>query len=425
VPATIITSLVVCLLVVTSCAPGSIETRPPGNDSIAPAVDAGASPSPVASDSGSPLAPDTSPAQPPGDKPLTIDQFCQQVGVVGCCDQTSGAVWCENGVPYYLECPGQCGWNAGGYYDCNQSGADPTGKFPETCPKLADPGSCESNCQPGACGMVDNCGKTCGCTSAETCESGSCVPKTTQPPASCTSGKKQCSGNDLQECVSGSWIKTETCANGCLSGICLGGSCDCQISASSVKVTFPYVSTSPATVVSATGSCYVGTSAKPCGYKGVELFKVVSYKGGSVSIKDLYTGGYVWGISFPFTQQAPTSSEASTLASKTGVSSSALKAASAATVTTGISEKPTLSGYTLPDGVSLKAFFPTASGQDASIYFSSSDKSALEPVLDELEKSSGISVKLKLLPQLGMSQKTYTYEFKLKKTGATITSITP
>ncbi|MBI4895729.1 MAG: PGF-pre-PGF domain-containing protein [Candidatus Aenigmarchaeota archaeon] len=36
-----------------------------------------------------------------------------------------------------------------------------------------------------------------------------------QSVSQCTSGQKQCSGNLVQECSSGSWLTTQTCSNGC------------------------------------------------------------------------------------------------------------------------------------------------------------------------------------------------------------------
>lgn len=352
--------------------------------------------------------------------PKTVEEWCAQVGEVGCCDPLEGALYCDGEI-FTGDCGGDCGWLADGYYECGGSGADPSGQHPYDCPPI--PGGCEPSCPAGGCGMDDGCGTPCGCSGAEVCSGGTCVAG---PTGDCDSGDKQCSQSTAEVCVSGHWQTDTVCAHGCLNGICLneGTTCDCEIDASLLKVTFPYASTNPPTVVSIAGSCYMGLDSNPCGHRSASALKVLKDETASVVIKDVYGGGFVWGIIFSVSQADPTSSQYGTLSTATGIPKDFLTASSAATVTTGISQKPVLVGYTLPEGVTLNVFIPTSTSEKGTFTFQSSDKTKLDPVLTQLNAAAGIVVDQGFIEQMGLG-KTFTYRFKLTKNGLAIVSITP
>lgn len=96
---------------------------------------------------------------------------CMGLTFEGCCDDTT-SIWCEGGELKQAQCGGGgCGWNAGqAYYDCDQSGADPSGGFPRACGEVL----CEPDCGGAECG--DNgCGGVCGvCPLGDVCNSGLC-----------------------------------------------------------------------------------------------------------------------------------------------------------------------------------------------------------------------------------------------------------
>jgi len=127
-------------------------------------------------------------------KCVVVDDPCFGVSFEGCCD---GATlhWCEGGQVNTLEC-GQygCGWNAGKqYYDCNQTGTDPSGANPKECPG----GVCIPNCAGKLCGD-DGCGGSCGtCPQGTACVSGKCVAGTSCGDVT-YAGK--CEGNVLVWC---------------------------------------------------------------------------------------------------------------------------------------------------------------------------------------------------------------------------------
>ncbi len=102
----------------------------------------------------------------------TVDDPCLGISWEGCCE-SSTLHWCENDTVQSLECADAgCGWNgASSYYDCNQSGADPSGANPLECPGT----ECIPNCADKTCG--DNgCGGSCGtCGAGQTCQAGICV----------------------------------------------------------------------------------------------------------------------------------------------------------------------------------------------------------------------------------------------------------
>ena len=100
---------------------------------------------------------------------------CGGVTFEGCCD-SGGTVlnYCENDVLQTLNCGANgCGWNAANnFYDCGQSGADPSGQNPYAC------GACTPSCAGKVCGD-DGCGGTCGtCAAGSTCQAGACVAGT-------------------------------------------------------------------------------------------------------------------------------------------------------------------------------------------------------------------------------------------------------
>jgi hypothetical protein len=146
---------------------------------------------------------------------------------------------------------------------------------------------------------------------------------------------------------------------------------------------------------------------------------ILADKTNTVAIKDVYGGGYVWGIQLDIDQRDPTSSEYSSLASSTGISTSVLKKSSATKLTTKMSSKPSFDGYSLPAGVDVQLWLPTG-GSDAYVRFTSSTKTDLDPVLSQI-KGSGITMNATLIPFSGYG--TYNYTFKLSSSGVKVTKI--
>ena len=114
-----------------------------------------------------------------GGTPVT--GICENLGYEGCCE--GGQLkFCENGQLKGYDCGGSCGWDGSkGWYDCNQSGADPSGQFSMEC-STYEPGACTPDCAGKACGD-DGCGGSCGacpagqtCNAAGACEAGACTP---------------------------------------------------------------------------------------------------------------------------------------------------------------------------------------------------------------------------------------------------------
>lgn len=112
------------------------------------------------------------PDGPPGPTP----DLCNGITYEGCCSG-SELTYCENGELTTGDCgDGGCGWdNSGGWYDCQQTGEDPSGTYPLECPA-----PCVAECSGKSCGD-DGCGGSCGgcasgesCTAAGACEA--CVP---------------------------------------------------------------------------------------------------------------------------------------------------------------------------------------------------------------------------------------------------------
>ncbi len=135
-------------------------------------------------------------AEPPSD-----GDPCGPITYTGCC---SGAqlVYCSGGVLDVVNCGNDgCGWSSGNdYYDCNQSGADPSGAFPLACPA-----PCEPQCSGKQCGD-DGCGGSCGqCAAGEECDAGQCVGGCAPDCAGKSCGSDGCGG------VCGVCAGTETC----------------------------------------------------------------------------------------------------------------------------------------------------------------------------------------------------------------------
>ena len=101
---------------------------------------------------------------------------CNGVSSLGCCNGTV-VTWCDAGCLKTIDCSTNtapadtCGWDAtNGFYDCGQTGADPSGTHPLSCP-----GPCTPGCTGKACGD-DGCGGSCGtCVTGRSCVAGSCV----------------------------------------------------------------------------------------------------------------------------------------------------------------------------------------------------------------------------------------------------------
>ncbi len=167
---------------------------------------------------------------------------CGDVLYAGCCE---GLVltWCECGCLRTIDCSlntapyNTCGWNASaGYYDCGQTGADPSGEHPIEC----SGGPCVPSCGGKQCGD-DGCGGSCGtcpagyvCNASGLCEMATCTPD-------CAG--KQCGddgcGGSCGTCPAGQTCQAGTCAgSGCGANpdlTCLGncgwtgtGGCECD-----------------------------------------------------------------------------------------------------------------------------------------------------------------------------------------------------
>ena len=98
---------------------------------------------------------------------------CADMPFAGCCNGEI-VTWCEEGVFKEIDCvvnSTTCGWQAeAGFYNCEQTGVDPSGVNPIECP-----GACAPDCSGKVCGD-DGCGGTCGaCDVGTACDSaGAC-----------------------------------------------------------------------------------------------------------------------------------------------------------------------------------------------------------------------------------------------------------
>ncbi|MCC6623498.1 MAG: agmatine deiminase family protein [Deltaproteobacteria bacterium] len=123
----------------------------------------------------------------------SVDE-CQGIAYQGCCEE-GNVIYCEGGQLMRVQCGGLgCGWNAwGGYYDCEQTGGDPTGTYPVTC------GECEPQCDGKSCGD-DGCGGVCGtCDAGVPCLDGACRSDC----ADCDPGEIGCDGTVAWMCMAG------------------------------------------------------------------------------------------------------------------------------------------------------------------------------------------------------------------------------
>ena len=195
------------------------------------------------------------------------------------------------------------------------------------------------------------------------------------------------------------------------------GDCDCEIPAAGVKVSSPWVSSSPPTVVTISGSCYVGFSGEPCGYKSASVLEILEDGTSSAKVEDVF--GTLYRVDLAIERDDPSSSELSSIANKTGLPKSALSGDAVRLVTS--SDDPVFVGYDLPDGVSFQAFLPSSS-DDGYLRFESTSESAVEEVLDDLDSSGGVVVDVGLRPFVGNAN--YTYRFALDDKGFDIESIT-
>ena len=134
---------------------------------------------------------------------------CGDIEYVGCCDGST-LKYCENNELKSLACQ-TCGWNGGAsFYDCQQTGADPSGQNPYSCDDL---GACVPNCAGKECG-ADGCGGFCGdCGVHAECVTGQCVELCIPACAGKDCGQDGCGGscgtcgeheecNAVGECIS-------------------------------------------------------------------------------------------------------------------------------------------------------------------------------------------------------------------------------
>jgi len=101
-----------------------------------------------------------------------VEDPCLGITWEGCCEGNT-LHYCEAGGILSLECGNAgCGWNAAqNFYDCSQSGSDPSGTNPKDCPG----GECIPNCADKNCGN-DGCGGSCGtCSEGWYCNNGICA----------------------------------------------------------------------------------------------------------------------------------------------------------------------------------------------------------------------------------------------------------
>ncbi len=140
----------------------------------------------------------------------------------GCCDGSGRVVWCEDGQLFCVDCARYdttCGWHVEeGFYDCKQTGADPSGQYPYDCSFAP----CEPSCEGKECGD-DGCGGQCppGCDATETCVNGHCEPVCEPSCEGKECGDDGCGGQCLPGCEAG-----ETCVDGqCCAPNCQGKEC--------------------------------------------------------------------------------------------------------------------------------------------------------------------------------------------------------
>src|SRR5262245_56759801 len=138
----------------------------------------------------------------------------------------------------------------------------------------------------------------------------------------------------------------------------------CPIEKSALKVAFPYVSDSPATVVTLGGYCYRQVnSATSEGYNYADVVNVFQ-EGGTSTLRVENVSGLLFYIAIKMQQRAPSASELSSIAGRTGIPVALIEDAGQ-TLTTDFYAQPKIEGYTLPQGVSFSVFVPTSAGEMA------------------------------------------------------------
>lgn len=142
--------------------------------------------------------------------PLPGEDPCDGISYTGCCDGKT-LNYCDQGEVVAQSCQ-SCGWDGSkGWYDCGQSGGDPTGENPLSCDDITNP--CSPSCGGKDCGP-DGCGGLCGsCLGLETCDgTGQCVEPVCEP--NCQG--KQCGGD-------GCGATCGTCEQdqSCTAGVCV------------------------------------------------------------------------------------------------------------------------------------------------------------------------------------------------------------
>jgi agmatine/peptidylarginine deiminase len=142
--------------------------------------------------------------------PLPGEDPCDGISYTGCCDGKK-LTYCDQGEIVSQSCQ-SCGWDgSNGWYDCGQSGGDPTGENPLSCDDITNP--CSPSCGGKDCGP-DGCGGLCGsCLGLENCDgTGQCVEPVCEP--NCQG--KQCGGD-------GCGATCGTCEQdqSCTAGVCV------------------------------------------------------------------------------------------------------------------------------------------------------------------------------------------------------------
>jgi agmatine/peptidylarginine deiminase len=176
----------------------------------------------------------------PCEGPEWVSNSCDGIAYEGCCDGSS-LKYCEGGTLQTLNC-NSCGWNnSAGYYNCGESGADPSGTYPYACPA-----QCVPDCVGKTCGF-DGCGGLCGtCSVGEECDGGQCLEPCVSNCTDKECGSDGCGGN-CGSCGTGeSCSDASICVSACGS-VTYQGCCDGTL--------LQYCSNNAAQTVNCTNSC--------------------------------------------------------------------------------------------------------------------------------------------------------------------------
>jgi len=204
---------------------------------------------------------------------------CDGITYQGCCEAKT-LKYCDQNKIVSQQC-NSCGWDGGkSWYDCGNSGSDPSGTYPKDCPSQCTPscdgkqcgsdgcgdscGNCQANqncnnsgqciaiCTPNCNGKQcgdDGCGANCGtCTGEATCVSGQC-----QEPAGCgdVTFAGKCEGNTLLWCKEGTLTEFD-CAS--------LGNFECKAEPDSNPTSYD--------CLAVTGPCTPNCTGKSCGSDG-------------------------------------------------------------------------------------------------------------------------------------------------------------